>query len=91
MVCERLFTEPRLLLYPLQGMGFKAFSLPLCTGKCGELLLFLRKSSDKSGCLVHTRSEKCYGKFPATLKLYVLCDQIRSQRRVKVLLGMTGR
>src|SRR5271168_1832874 len=35
----------------------RAFSLLLCTGKSGEVRLFLRKSRDGSGCSVNTRSE----------------------------------
>jgi hypothetical protein len=37
--------------------GFKAFSLLPCTGKSGEVRLFLRKSRAEIGCPVYTRSE----------------------------------
>jgi hypothetical protein len=35
----------------------RAFSLLLCTGKCSEVRLFLRKSRAEAGCPVYTRSE----------------------------------
>jgi hypothetical protein len=39
----------------------RAFSLLLCTGKCSEVRLFLRKSRDGIGCVVYTRSENAVG------------------------------
>src|SRR5271168_3323222 len=38
-------------------MSSRAFSLLLCTGECGEVRLFLRKSRVGIGCSVCTRSE----------------------------------
>src|SRR5271156_4124680 len=38
-----------------------AFSLLLCTGKGGEVRLFLRKSRVEGGCPVCTRSENAIG------------------------------
>jgi len=40
---------------------FRAFSLLLCTGKCSEVRLFLRKSRAEAGCPVYTRSENALG------------------------------